>query len=178
MIAAVVSLNGEDFEVTVPGDVYDAERLDYNLAVERALEAHRLAHPLDRLETATLEVTVYRLFSEVATHDGEGVDTNDSQAAFNAHARSGAQLDEDELPDDEDDNLPEPGDSDSRQEHDERLFAEDLSDEELDAMTAPDDEGEHQSFDPEDTERPEADAAKFEESDEDDSDEDEDEEAK
>jgi hypothetical protein len=74
MIEALVTLNGEEFTVLVPGNVYDAERLDFNMAVERALTAHHLEHPLNPIDVASLEVTIRRVHTDRAARDGEGTE--------------------------------------------------------------------------------------------------------
>lgn len=75
MIDAIVSINGEDFEVRAQTNVYDGELLDFNAAYEVALAQFRIRFPLDSLESASLEVCFRRVHTEVAARDGEGVET-------------------------------------------------------------------------------------------------------
>jgi hypothetical protein len=76
MIDLVVSLNGEDFEVRAAADVYNGDLPDFNAAVKAALDAQFLKYPLFPLDTASLEVSVRRVYQDTAAHDGVGVDVN------------------------------------------------------------------------------------------------------
>jgi hypothetical protein len=130
MIEARVTLNGEEFEVLSPGDVYDAERLDYNEAVKRALQAHRLEHPLDKLDVASLVVTVERVHTERASHDG-ATDLPDVGDSNNRQERD--ERFERNAEGEQNSREPDPGDVGDDDE-------DDLSDEEfatLDALTDP-----------------------------------------
>lgn len=70
MIDLLVFLNGERFEVRAAGDVYNNELPDFNAAVKAALDAHFLKHPLEPLDSASLEVTIKRVYTDVAARDG------------------------------------------------------------------------------------------------------------
>lgn len=70
MIDLVVSLNGENFEVRAAGNVYNNELPDFNAAVQAALDAQFLKHPLEPLDSASLEVRVRRVHTETAARDG------------------------------------------------------------------------------------------------------------
>lgn len=80
MIDLVVSLNGEEFEVRAQGDVYNGELPDFNAAVKAALHAQFLAHPLDPLDSASLEVSVRRVYTETAFRDGVFEDAESPRA--------------------------------------------------------------------------------------------------
>lgn len=70
MIDLFVTLNGEEFEVRAAGDVYNNELPDFNAAVKAALDAQFLAHPLEPLDSASLEVGVRRVYQDTAARDG------------------------------------------------------------------------------------------------------------
>lgn len=78
MIEVLVTLadavyEAEEFEVRCQGDVYNGELPDFNAAVKAALDLQFLAHPLDPLDSASLEVSVRRVHQDTATRDGKGV---------------------------------------------------------------------------------------------------------
>lgn len=103
---ALVSLNGVEFEVEAPGHIYDGERLDFNMAVERALGAYRLEYPLDPIDFASLEVCISRVYTERASRDGVGVDSGHvfvEPASEDEADLSDDELDELTAPDPDDD---------------------------------------------------------------------------
>lgn len=70
MIDLIVTLNGEEFEIRAKADDYNGDLPDFNAAVKGALYAQFLAHPNDPLDSASLEVAVRRVYTDVAARDG------------------------------------------------------------------------------------------------------------
>lgn len=70
MIDLFVTLNGEEFEVRAAGDTYNNELPDFNAAVQAALNAQFVAHPTEPLDSASLEVSVRRVYQDTAARDG------------------------------------------------------------------------------------------------------------
>lgn len=96
MIEVIVSLNGLEFDLRVPGAVYNGDLPDFSQAVEMALQAYRLRFPLEPLDIPSLVVTVERAFTETAARDGVGVDVASPSDPANL---SEAELDELTAPD-------------------------------------------------------------------------------
>lgn len=101
MIEVLVYLNGLEFTIRVPGNVYDGDQPDYNAAVAAALVAYHIDYPLDPLDIASLEVRIVRVHTDVAARDGEGVDVN--HPVFEPEYLSEDELEELTAPEPDDD---------------------------------------------------------------------------